>query len=272
MIEEIKPKSEFLKKYIQSFSILKSNGQKDINYYLFPQLGTTMVLAVDTAIKRYDNKIQFIHDLNSPPKIEIFGKYLNPVQIRYQGIFNEFSIDFAPLGVNYFFNEPYNALAPNNFQEIKHNDLTQLAKSISDVDDNEKKIELVEQYFLSVFKEIKAKYLEEAISLIGQNQDISIETIAKQCNVTTRTLNRAFNNYLGCSAQAYKKIARFRKAIDYKIRSKDSVNLTNVCHNNSFYDSSHFLREFKLLTQNNPSNFFNSISEMGISKFPVRFI
>ena len=272
MIEEIKPKSEFLKKYIQSFSILRSNGQRDINYDIFPQIGTTMVLTVNTEIKRFENKIQFIQTPKAPSKVELFGKYLNPVQIRYQGVFDEFSIDFTTLGINYFFDKPYKKLAPNNFQEIKHDDLIKLGETISNIEEIDKKVELAETYFYNAFKDIKIDYLEKAITLIQQDQNITIATIAKQCNMSTRTLNRKFNSYVGCSAQAYKKITRFRNAIAYKVQSENPINFTDVCYDNNFYDASHFLREFKLLTQHNPSNFFNSITEMGISKFPVRFI
>lgn len=269
MIQEIAPKSEFLKKYIQSFSILTNDGVKDINYCIFPQIGSTLVLTINTTTKRFQNKIQFINDLNSSPKAEVFGKYLNPVQIRYHGKFEEFSIDFTALGINYFFDKPYKQIAPKTFQEIKHKSLSQLGRQINEIAAYDKKIELAEQYFINTFKEIKIDYLEKAVALIVNLEGISVHDVAQQCNITTRTLNRVFNNYVGCSPQTFKRIVRFRKSINCRLRS--SLNYTEVCHDNNFYDSSHFWREFKSFANENPSSFFESISEMGISKFPVKF-
>ncbi|MBT8245321.1 AraC family transcriptional regulator [Winogradskyella sp.] len=270
-IEEIIPKSEFLKQYIQSFSILTNNGDRDINYYIFPQIGSTMVLTNGITTKRYENKIQFSNNSSSRPKVEVFGKYLNPVNIVYQGQFIEFSIDFTAFGINYFLNKPYKLIAPSNFQEVEHSSLLQLCLQINEIQKIEEKVEIAEQYFIEAFKEIKVDYLEKAVTLISNSENISVENVAQQCNTTARTLNRVFNNYIGCSPQTFKKIVKFRKAVNYKLQSDRQVNYTEVCYENDFYDSSHFLRVFKSLTNENPSNFFNSILEMGKSKFPVRF-
>ncbi len=271
MIQEILPKSKFLKKYIQSFSILVSDGKKDINYYLFPQIGSTLVLTNNTYTKRFDNKIQFINDINSSPTAEIFGKYTSPVLIQYKGVFNEFSVDFTAAGINYFFDKPYNLIASNNFQELKNSSLAELSSQISIIIDSDQKVEIAEQYFIKKFNQIKIGYLEKAVSLILNQGNISIDSVAQECNVSTRTLNRVFNNYIGCSPQIFKKIVRFRKAINYKLRSEEKLIYTDLFYDDNFYDSSHFIREFKSLTNENPTNFFNTISEMGISKFPVRF-
>ena len=62
---------------------------------------------------------------------------------------------------------------------------------------------------------------------------------------------------MGKSPSEYRKIYRFRKSIIDKEQVKS---LTELSHENLFYDQSHFIKDFRKLTHKNPKSFFKKVN------------
>ena len=96
--------------------------------------------------------------------------------------------------------------------------------------------------------------MEEIVCDIEDN--IKIQEIAEKYNFTRQYINKLFLKYIGKPASEYRKIHRFRNAVSkYKI----SKNLTILSCDNFFFDQSHFIKDFKILTNSNPSSFFKAV-------------
>lgn len=266
-----KPKSKLLQKYIINYNIFISDGEKEISYFAFPTQNVVFALSKHTLITHKENCIYFKQDKNKKFSINVLGKYLKPIKLNYKGKINEFSINFTTLGFNYFFDQNFGKYANKTITIIESKLLLELCTEIFKAENFENQIDIADLFFKSSFKEIKLNYLPKAIDLITNNELITIKEIADQCNVTTRTLDRAFKNYVGCSPRNLKKIIRFRKAISNQFLQNGS-NFTDIALESDYYDSSHFIKEFKKLTNENPSAFFKNLSKVSNFNYPFKYV
>ena len=265
-----KPKSKLLQKHILRYNFLSLDKATDISYFMYPKVGSVMGFMKNVRILREGYKISFESKANEELKIELFGKFLKPVFLSYKGKIDELSINFEPNGINYFFDKSYKNLAPNDFQAIDNSSFKNVFNKIYSTDCIEERVDILDEFFLQRYRDIDKEYIVEASRLMQKDEIILIKEVAKRYKINVRTLRREFNNYIGCSPRNFKKIARFRNAVNHKFLEEE-LNYTKLAHEANYYDSSHFGREFKALTNETPSSFFSSISEFGELKIPLKY-
>jgi AraC-like DNA-binding protein len=128
----------------------------------------------------------------------------------------------------------------------------------------EKKVELLDEYFLSKYTGFKASKIEEAIQTLLQSElKYSVEELANELDVSRKTLYRLFQKHQNCSAIDYIKLIQFRKSIDTFQNSQDKTTLTELALNTEYYDQADFIHHFKKLTGFNPKPFFKGVSDLG---------
>ena len=247
------------------------------SYFGFPQLGSTLEIFKNTKVLRNSNGIKLIpinntNNIGDTYSIEIFGKYIEPVFFNYEGYVNGFSINFKPAGINYFFEKPYKKIAPKNFQEFSDLKWQKFAKELLEIKDFIKRVEFAEEFLENTFHKKNLIEIEKVIETILANQLVNIDELASMCGMSARNLLRKFNEYVGCSPAVYKRIVRFRKAIDFNIWKEQNLNCTDICYTNNFFDTSHLRKEFLKLTHQSPKEFFRTVSAVGNRKFPYKLI
>ncbi len=277
MIIDIQPKSELLKKYITGFNMFEKRKDFNLNFFAFPQFGSTVELYENADIKRRTNELSIrpLHKERTKKNnysIEIFGKYTAPVFISYKGYVNGFTINFKPSGINYFFDKCYKEIAPENFQKFSDHKWQKFAEELFSKKKFEERIEFAESFLEKIVNTIHLTEVEKAVEAILKDPALSIDEIAGVSHVSSRSLHRKFNDYIGCSPMVYKRIVRFRKSIDFEAWRQQNLNCTEISYNNHFFDTSHFRKEFLKLTHQRPVDFFRTISRMGNHKFPYRLM
>jgi AraC-like DNA-binding protein len=277
MITDIQPRSELLRKHISSFNMFEKRKDFKLNFYAFPQLGSTLELYENAAIKRsaHEMKVKPFKLAGSKKKqysVEILGRYTEPIFISYEGYVNGFTINFKPLGINYFFDKSYKEIAPDNFQRSVDTTWNKFAKEVLAIKNFEERVEFAELFLEKIIRDIHLAETERAVEIIIQDPAVNIDEIASSSCMSVRSLHRKFNDYVGCSPMVYKRIVRFRRSIDFDARKQQNLNFTEISHINNFFDTSHFRKEFLKLTHQNPVDFFKTISEIGNHKFPYRLI
>lgn len=270
MYEIYIPQSEILQKYIYSFYVLEEFSQP-LNYLAFPQVGMTLAFFLNTAFQFNDKGIIIGSSKETTPKILLLGKYKIPIQIKYECFVPEISINFTPTGLNYFFEKNTCDLAKDNAQLIDQEKWLIAANKIFHEKSNTDKIKKLENFLDSIFFKKDLSLIENYLSILKENPERTISNIAAELKVSSKTINRAFSKYLGCSAMDYKQILRFRKAVNIKFNSP-SDNLTHICLDSNFYDSPHFTREFKKLTHLSPKDFFAEIEVSADQQIPYQFL
>ncbi len=104
----------------------------------------------------------------------------------------------------------------------------------------------------------------QIINFIEQN-DNSISKLCQQNDINIRKLERMFNKYVGVSAKTYGIINRFQNSLNQILYSEDA-RFTDIAYDNTYFDQTHFIKEFKRFTGNTPKSFAhqrNSILQIG---------
>ncbi|MEQ1923916.1 MAG: helix-turn-helix domain-containing protein, partial [Pyrinomonadaceae bacterium] len=195
-----------------------------------------------------------------------------------RGKLDKVTIVFKPLGLNHFVRRPFSAICPNDSQLfIEWNEAESYPTFLDDfyaTDDQAKRCDLLEDFLLSLHRPIEnGVKLQNAISLlIDFEKALSIEEIACAIGLTTRTFNRLFRDNLGISPIGFRKIARFRHSLNFKLFDEQFKRLTDVAYNSNFYDQSYFISIYKKMTGSNPKMFFEEVERVGADKLLFQFL
>ncbi len=98
----------------------------------------------------------------------------------------------------------------------------------------------------------------------GLENNSDLTTFCEQHGIHQKKLERIFNQYVGVSPKRFFRISRFNSMVN-QIIDKKYDDFTTLAHERSFYDQSHFIKEFKRFSGSPPSLFVKekqSIKEM----------
>jgi len=86
---------------------------------------------------------------------------------------------------------------------------------------------------------------QQAVTTIIQSKgQITLRDIQKHFNLSERSLERKFNQYIGITPKVFSTVCRFQASLR-QLRNNDYSNLSDVAFDNGFSDQSHFIRIFK---------------------------
>lgn len=268
MLKTVTPASKELQKYIELFYVFNTDKPSRFSYIAFPHTNTAISFFKGVTISRDQFHINIEQEKNSGDHycIEMLGKYTKPVFVHYRGDFEEVAIVFKPLGVNRFIRGDLIEYAPGYSQSFQDENWVTFSRKLFEKKEN--RLELLEEFLLSQLDETRdLTKMEEALRYF-ENPDLdhSVEAIAQQLGMTVKTFQRHFLKQVTCTPSEYKRIARFRNALQAKIMSKEIKSLTSISYDNNYADQSYFIREFKKLTNLNPKKFFKEITVLDDEK------
>lgn len=90
--------------------------------------------------------------------------------------------------------------------------------------------------------------------LLQSNGEISLKELQNDMQISERTFERKFKEYIGISPRLYARICRFRSAM-VQLEASDYTKLTDIAYDNGYADQSHFIRTFQEFTGYTPSDF-----------------
>jgi AraC-like DNA-binding protein len=116
-----------------------------------------------------------------------------------------------------------------------------------------KGIPYLNRFFLDKLSMPKHTLFPIIADIQRQRGNIPVEVLAKKHFVTTRQLERQFNQYLGVSPKEFSSFARFRYTYE-KIRNNSSLqSLNDIALECGYYDHAHLTNEIKRYTGLPPS-------------------
>ncbi|WP_316817533.1 helix-turn-helix domain-containing protein [Pedobacter nyackensis] len=114
---------------------------------------------------------------------------------------------------------------------------------------------VLDDYFMELNKSATKNPLATTLDLIfNSNGMASVTALTAVAGVGERQLERLFKKYIGLSPKYYSRIIRFNYIFQL-IKSKKS-NWTEIIYQSGYYDQSHFIRNFKAFTGEDPSSYF----------------
>lgn len=197
-----------------------------------------------------------------------FSKLItNAAEAHLYAPFNRIGVVFQPLGLNHFldgFLSDYVQTPINTNFDLFAQAMQPILNDVFSTDDLVEKVEILDNFFLSVYKGFQDRKMEEAMKLMFQeDMKYNVESLAEKLNISRKTLLRMFKKHQNCSVIDYMKLIQFRKSIEIFKNSNDKTTLTELALDTAYYDQSDFIKHFKKLTGFNPKSFFNSLSVLG---------
>lgn len=132
---------------------------------------------------------------------------------------------------------------------LKHIMPPALIQSVKAAGSFEERMELLQQFFLFSYVRQKKKdhyirLVRDSIDLYSGNLQYNTSETAEKMFVTSKTINRYFNNIVGISPRKYFSILRARTALSAYLADKKNF----VSGDYGYYDMSHFYREMVKFT------------------------
>ncbi|WP_298393922.1 AraC family transcriptional regulator [Flavobacterium sp.] len=258
-----KPKNKILQDYIEGYYFL-TNSKEDlpIEYFTFPNNYSIVSIMQNAEVLYAENQGIIKEKKGNPLSSDLICHYKKPIKLSYEGDINELTFYFKPLGLNAFLDKSLCNYTNNFFSNfIPFDDYAERFSAILNEKETNKKIDLIENYWLSKLKAFQHPFLNEVIAdLKDLEKDYSIADLAKKHHTSRQNLTKHFEANLCKSPSDFKKIQRFREALKNKMSKKSTDNLTSLSYDLLFYDQSHLIKDFKSLTGLTPKNFFKNIS------------
>lgn len=85
---------------------------------------------------------------------------------------------------------------------------------------------------------------------------VSVQSVAEECAISERQLNRRFRVVVGITVKHYCKLVQLRQVM-VALQTGDQGTLQAVADLAGFYDQAHFIHDFQRLVGTNPLNFLN---------------
>lgn len=255
-IQHYKAKNVVLRKYIDGYYFMvKGESELPVQYLSFPSNLCFVTTTQNSSVKIGEEKIIVTPSKKKKIVTDLVVRYTKPFKIVYQEPASEITIKFKPLGLNRFVTNLSDYFINGFYMDFQpFDDLNMEMKSILGIANRDEQIERLESYWLSKFKNVELDRLENIVADV-EGED-SITEISKKHQISRQYLNKIFFKNLGKTPSEYRKVFKFRRAL---VDFKKVNNLTELTYKSLFYDQSHFIKEFKSLTNINPSLFFKNI-------------
>ena len=203
--------------------------------------------------------------------IEILGKYTCPLLIEYTGKLQGISIVFKPLGLNYFFRDNYQSIAPQFSQALLKAEWQIFGQNLFSGDDD---LVRLETFLISQFRETSTlSTLEKSLSILEHaGNETALSELAARLGLHQKAFQRHFKKHIGCSPVEYRRICRFRNSVASRLNSSELKTLTDLTYESGFFDQSYFIKEFRKLTTHNPKDFFKLVNQVDGEKIVWKII
>ena len=115
--------------------------------------------------------------------------------------------------------------------------------------------QILDAHFSALIDGVKATPVTKAIeTILASNGMISVDEIARAAAVGPRQLERLFKKYIGLTPKYYARIIKFNYIFELIKAGKTSW--SEIVYQSGYYDQSHFIKNFKAFTGEDPSAYY----------------
>jgi AraC-like DNA-binding protein len=232
-----------LTSYIDAYYVLRRDSSfKPVKRYIYADGLAEIFVNFGSSIPMVDDKIPL-----KPGRLYFGGTMTATSYITGQPDSRFVGVRFKPGGLSAFYKL-------NQFEFVdKIVDLPQPELYSIMYDDN-KFVERLNRFFTRNLNPRVAHILSISETVYALRGQITVDALAKQNNISTRSLERHFNLTLGIGPKEFIKVVRFHNLIK-KLQTKESQeSLLRIAYEMGYYDHSHLSKEVKRYGGQNPSD------------------
>lgn len=183
-------------------------------------------------------------------------------ELLISGHLSLFSISLQPHGAMMFFDIPISEFHNQNvpLKYFLREKAQEMESKLQEAPSFEERKSIAEKFLLDQLKInhklYELKRISNSIKLINENLGtISIDQLAFDSCLSRKQFERTFLAYVGTTPKQFLKTIRFQNAIHQK-GLRNSVSLTELAYDSGYYDQSHMIKEFKLMSGLTPKQYF----------------
>ena len=191
--------------------------------------------------------------LTDSPVLSLNGQTTgNTVKVGFKGEVYFIGIDFTPTGLYRLLGIPMSNFTDRaiDFEDIFSHKALLLIEQLQEAEDIRKRLTLLDEFFIknSRFKEnLQIDKSEYAVTLLQDNENISLDDLAGKVNVGQRQMRRLFNECIGISPKQFASVSRFRKAY-LNLQYASDISMEELAFRHGYFDLSHMIKDFKKYT------------------------
>lgn len=234
------------------------------SYLTFPNNFSILTLCKHMAIRQEGDNYRVIGTPSAGLLSELICHYKQPLRFTYEGMINEITFYFKPLGLNAFLQEPLSFYTAPSFSRFEpYPDYVAMMHGILEEPDTDTRCQRIETYWLSKLTGFSHPFLHVMVAdMQDRNASYTIEELAARYGTNRQQIYKQFELHLCKTPVTFRKIQRFRDALiqSIAIREKKET-LAALSYDALFYGyQSHLIKDFKSFTGHTPKKFFEKIS------------
>lgn len=198
------------------------------------------------------------------PKAFVLGHITEPMWVEPTGEVETFAVRFYPGSFASFTNVD---IANLNDKDTPLSDVftpeeaAELETKIKQSRGIEERNQILEKFLLNHLQiHLNTSALVKSVvdKILHTKGNVDISETVNHISSERRKLERMFSKTVGTSPKQLCKVIRFQQTLQAMIR--DNKSLTQVAHDNEFYDQAHFIKDFKQFTGVTPKSFYENKS------------
>jgi AraC-like DNA-binding protein len=213
-----------------------------------------------------ENQKSFLNKDNQElPQLFLYGQTTRYTELKAVKNFRNIGVYFQPNALRSIFG--IDAVELTN-QHIDINELfkTNVTDQLLNTTNAEQRIKLVSSFLIEQAEQRETENGIVNFAIAQLQKGVSLPTIQTDLNISERSLQRYFKQYIGVSPKLYARINRFQSALE-NIRQTRSNKLTDIAYQSDYFDQSHFIRDFKEFAGTSPKHFKLKAIEQ-VANFP----
>jgi AraC-like DNA-binding protein len=223
-----------LQKYIINYGITFSAYNTDIipkNFTIMPSGQAVLI---------------FYYNCDTYLSTYLYGASTKPEPAGSPTVEMLITIEFQVGGLYPFINLDQNSLTDKliNFNDINHSLNNLITEAVEKYPDLNELINIFDEIFLANINDVPPAQIYQTIqTIIETSGKTTVKELAESVHYSERQLNRIFNQFVGFSPKILIKLVRVNNAL--YLMDEPHHSLEFISEQIGYYDSSHFVRDFK---------------------------
>lgn len=262
-VKFIRPKNKELAKLIKGYYV---HAAADPNFYskvTFYQNITTTISVYKDSVTSSEGRLRKQHFKRDKGFTSLLVGLVDKYQeVEFYGPLDRVAIVFYPAGINHFLEEPLSNYLQKHFSKFHGfgREFDMVLTQVYAEQDIESKRNLLDEFFLSTYQPFSEEKLLTAIdTLTNSIEAIKVEDLARQLEMSRRTLLRKFKKHLGYSIEEYISVIKFRKALLNFQTKKETKGLSGIALDSQYYDQPDFNHQIKSRSELTPKQLFEQL-------------
>lgn len=200
-------------------------------------------------------------------KLFVYGQTVKPIEIAFTGSYKAIIFSLIPQSLRALFRIKAKELTDECTEValLPFKGAKELQHQLYEEEHLDEQVKQISSFLCSLLPDgnlIIDKALLCATATMEQTKgDVSLKRLQENLNITERTFERKFQEYVGVSPKLYARICRFSSMVQH-LEYAEYSKLSDIAYEYGFSDQSHFNKTFKEFAGLTPSEYLKNAAKI----------